>query len=1269
MKKLRNFLLPSFILFTVISYSQTHQWAKVINSKSNPATPFSLSSDNYGNTYMVGQFNDTLFLDTQIVTVPLYNKHDAYLAKVNSAGKLLWAKTFYISSQYDIILRHVETVSDNRIVIYGFFNTSKIKFSKFDSLTNPGGPSVNNGFVASYDSSGNFLTASRVFSGIRFLGSKFGNNAFNGELSSDSKGYCYINIYKPSNAGAIYFKGDSILLTDTVSKYIVIKYSPGFDSIIWYKEFPDAHFLKINRIRVGDDDNLYLACHAGGLNFNLGSHSFRLRNFSDKGLISILSPKGSFIYSGLVNSDSSQKDNLLDIGAVDTNNIYIIGCVRDSVLYQNTWYSSLNKSKRKILSFPYAGLVGIHSSKWIKLPISAVGITNFDLLTVGYNAERLSFDRSGHVYAAIPSGDTLLSIGGLSNNIIANLAFIKFDKMGNALWIRPFTYNINDLTCSSDSSLIYTAMYVKNVFLDPFQLKSTGPSAFLAKTNDYAIIREKVSPGPYCAGDTFSIPYYRFGKYDSSNYFIAELSDENGNFDGKERELGRRKTTQNGVINCTIPLFKLFTSTNYRIRIRSTSPPVQSFYKRDTLQLLIYSRDKANPGLPESICLGDTLKLNTYGGTKWAWSPKYNMDNPNLRQPKVWPSKDTVYQIIIGDSSGCGAPDTAYKKVLIRPALKAILDFTDTSLCSSSPLNLIVNFSGGDTIGYSFKWYYINSPKSWFPLASGAGVLRDTFVYTPTDPTEKLAIVLSDGCTKANDTAYVTFNLRTPMSIKPLFMDTVLCNGSIIRYKATAIGGVPKLYKWNWKDISHNKILSNSDTLLLVASQTSKIRLMVNDGCVELGDTNEFTIYVNPSLKGAIIYNKGSLHDTTLCFGKSLKLYSTGKGGTGSGYNYKWYLEKALLSNADTLSFSTTNLYLSTGGTKTLKLVLKDNCTSGSDSISRNIKVIPGPQSDFNWGKTCNKTKIPFAFTGSLAASPVTTKYFWQYPDGDSSNVQNPSKLLSQVGKNGVTLVLKSSNGCNDTITKDVDVKQEAIADFIANDVCEDSAVNFVNNSVDGINYEWKFGDGKTSNFESPKHLYLISGITNTFNVSLTAIVPTGCSDTIIKAVTVNANPKSDFAFTTSGKQVNFTAFETSAANFQWTFGDGGTSNTTNQKTTYNYAKFPSGKYTACLKVSNISGCISETCKEVNISGATSQPIKKNGIKIYPNPNQGSFTVEIADPKGNLIIEIYDAIGQVVHKVESFQPLTVLNLKLSEGIYLVRVTNEENNYNQSVLVR
>ena len=336
--------------------------------------------------------------------------------------------------------------------------------------------------------------------------------------------------------------------------------------------------------------------------------------------------------------------------------------------------------------------------------------------------------------------------------------------------------------------------------------------------------------------------------------------------------------------------------------------------------------------------------------------------------------------------------------------------------------------------------------------------------------------------------------------------------------------------------------------------------------------------------------------------------------------------------------------------------------------MTQSISVLPSPVPDFTWNIPCSKTKTQFTFSGSVPSSPISSTYFWRFPNTDTSSFKNPLQLLNRPGINKVKLELKSSNGCKAEITKDINVLTQAKADFNMKDVCEDSSAWFENLSKDGFSFNWKFGDGNTSIQESPKHNYLISGVTKTFNVTLVAVVPNGCSDSITKAITVNAKPKSDFNFTVNGNQVDFSALETPASLYQWNFGDSGTANTSNPKTSYTYSKFKPAKYLACLKVTNTANCISETCKEVSITGASSLLIKENKISVYPNPNNGSFNVDVSQLRGQSQVEIFNALGQSIYKTE-IQQSTLINLKVATGLYMIKVSNDSETLTKTIIIK
>src|SRR5690606_28464985 len=123
------------------------------------------------------------------------------------------------------------------------------------------------------------------------------------------------------------------------------------------------------------------------------------------------------------------------------------------------------------------------------------------------------------------------------------------------------------------------------------------------------------------------------------------------------------------------------------------------------LNLLIYSRDKADPGPAETICKGDTIEIQTFGGTKWTWSPAYNMRDSSLRKTAIWPDTSFTYEIIIADSSGCGAPDTAYKIIQVRNPPRVKINELDTAYCLGANFSLSADFENGDSSAYNWTWW------------------------------------------------------------------------------------------------------------------------------------------------------------------------------------------------------------------------------------------------------------------------------------------------------------------------------------------------------------------------------------------------------------------------------------------------------------------------------------------------------------------------------------------------------------------------------------
>ena len=70
-------------------------------------------------------------------------------------------------------------------------------------------------------------------------------------------------------------------------------------------------------------------------------------------------------------------------------------------------------------------------------------------------------------------------------------------------------------------------------------------------------------------------------------------------------------------------------------------------------------------------------------------------------------------------------------------------------------------------------------------------------------------------------------------------------------------------------------------------------------------------------------------------------------------------------------------------------------------------------------------------------------------------------------------------------------------------DACDPLRINFLNNTAGIQSSTWYFGDGNTSNTTSPVHIYAAQG---NYTVKLIITNSAGCTDSIIKSISVNIN-------------------------------------------------------------------------------------------------------------------------------------------------------------------
>lgn len=112
-----------------------------------------------------------------------------------------------------------------------------------------------------------------------------------------------------------------------------------------------------------------------------------------------------------------------------------------------------------------------------------------------------------------------------------------------------------------------------------FFVSTWGNGVFFGKEYEISTFAE----GEYCTGNEISIDYTVTMQFNSDNYFIAQLSDNNGSFNNPI-ELGRVQSTTSGRITGRIPN-NVSTGILYRVRVVSTSPPMVGADNRKNLRI------------------------------------------------------------------------------------------------------------------------------------------------------------------------------------------------------------------------------------------------------------------------------------------------------------------------------------------------------------------------------------------------------------------------------------------------------------------------------------------------------------------------------------------------------------------------------------------------------------------------------------------------------------------------------------------------------------
>lgn len=314
-------------------------------------------------------------------------------------------------------------------------------------------------------------------------------------------------------------------------------------------------------------------------------------------------------------------------------------------------------------------------------------------------------------------------------------------------------------------------------------------------------------------------------------------------------------------------------------------------------------------------------------------------------------------------------------------------------------------------------------------------------------------------------------------------------------------------------------------------------------------------------------------------------------------------------------------------GTYQVNLTVTTNqgCTA---NYSAPITIYPAPTANFTANNVCANQNMQFSNQSSISSGSINS-YSWDFNnDGVAdANSQNPVHTFTNGGSYNVELIAVSNFGCKDSTSKPVTVYFNPVANFHASSVCLGTLEHFYDaSSAQSGNitvWDWDFtSDNVIDNLnQNPTNMYTVAG---QFLVTLQVQTNLGCVNVIQKPVRVNPTPVAEFAVTHQagcegdmcvGMINNTTIIGGSVASWQWSFGDGMTSNQNSP-----VHCFHAGSFTVSLTAVSDSGC-------------SSKATAASAIVVYPKPQAGfDFTnnnLDVLDATTGVVSTAVGATGYV----------------------------------------
>lgn len=461
--------LPCLFFVLICSLSSavaqpSWQWAEQHGGASTFVTTTRMAVDGAGNSYLTGYFSGTATFGTTTLTSA--GNRDLFVAKVDSSGSLLWARS--AGGVEDVFGRSISLDAAGNAYVTGSF-AGTATFGSETVMTTTGGDV----FLAKYDSSGVVQWVRSGGGGEQYRDESFA-------VTSDAAGNSYITGYF---IGTATFGSLPSLTTAGTWDIFVVAYdsagneqwsaSAGGATFGWYAEAGRG-------IAVDGAGNVYVA---GSF---IGSAQFGAISVTAAGSGGWPPPADVFLakydpaagaWTWVVTGGGSEDDRATDLEIDAAGSLLVAGTFLGSATFGST---ALTSSVATNHDYFLAKYDANGNAQWV---IQAGGPSY-------YKGHGIGLDGAGNVYLTGTFGGTT-TVGGatLTSNGYDNVYVAKFNPSGGSEWVvhSPGNYYHVAADVATDSlGNVYAAGWFRNsATFDQTVLSSSGTTdLFVARLGD-----------------------------------------------------------------------------------------------------------------------------------------------------------------------------------------------------------------------------------------------------------------------------------------------------------------------------------------------------------------------------------------------------------------------------------------------------------------------------------------------------------------------------------------------------------------------------------------------------------------------------------------------------------------------------------------------------------------------------------------------------------------------------------------------------------------